>query len=162
MSEKLQAFFRFLEARIRIVAWVVGVLLLGAVMYLKSSEAPTPPPSGGGGSTPWPPQDDAAEAKRIQGAVMAEVKPVEQSDYGYLISNSMFNVKSVRNAVEQEAQANERYEEAQRLFRERNYQSAMTAVDDVLRLRPTHLPARQLKESLEKILNAPEDGGAQP
>jgi tetratricopeptide (TPR) repeat protein len=153
MDERLLAAWRFFETHTRAVAFSIGLVLLGIVFGLYFGEgssetagAATPPVSSStaGGSR------DGAE--KVASAMASPVKPFEETDLAPLIHSSMFNVKDIRTAIQQEAEANAVYEEAARLFDAGKYKDALEACEKALAHRPMHFRSRELKTKIEGML----------
>ncbi|HUT24542.1 MAG TPA: tetratricopeptide repeat protein [Sumerlaeia bacterium] len=153
MDERLLAAWRFFETHTRAVTLAVALVLFGAVFSLYFTEGSTdipPPPPPPASSTSG---ESRGSAETIASAVASPVKPFGETDFAPLIHSSMFNVKDIQTAIQQEAQANAVYEEAARLFDAGKYKDALEACEKALAHRPMHFKSRELKAKIEGILN---------
>ena len=155
MNEKLVSLWNLVEANLRLVTISVFITLLLIVMGLQATEkadsAEISIPTGA------PPKDTKAiladpAAETIIGVLESSKTPITVTAFAPLISNSMFDVKAVLNAVALESQANQRFDEAYRLSNERKYREALEICKEVLTMRPGHLRAQELKNNLEETL----------
>jgi hypothetical protein len=74
--------------------------------------------------------------------------------FGLLVFPLLLGLQAVQDAVAQEAQANQLFQQALQLSNEKRYREALDICKQVLTIRATHLPALQLKADLEKTLRA--------
>ena len=163
MQDKMQALWQRVEPHLR---WVVGgafVVLLGVVIYLSMSETPDfarsdePPATAAaattGTDTEDKPKKDKDSMKIMRGENAAGLIPIQDSPFRLLTVNSMFDVKAVRNAIELEKVASQKYAEALSLWRDQQFREALSKCDEVLAIKPDHTRALDLRKSLEEKLN---------
>jgi len=155
MEQQLLNLWRHIEANLRVTAFSVFGFLLLLVFVIYAMESGTPPAepiasTGQGQPPPMAVVDPAAEV--IQKELYGEKPPIESSPVAPLITNNMFDVRAIQNAIAQDQQANRRYEIALRLYNERKYREALDACNEVLAIRSAHFPAQQLKATIEAKL----------
>lgn len=157
MEQQLLNLWRHIEANLRVTVFSVFGILLLLVFVVYAMESGAPPAetfaSTGQGQGQPPPMavvDPAAEV--IQKDLYGEKPPIESSPIAPLITNNMFDVRAIQNAIAQDQQANRRYEIALRLYNERKYREALDACNEVLAIRSAHFPAQQLKTTIEAKL----------
>ncbi len=152
MSDKLQALLQFLEARIRIIAFLVGGVMLGAVYYISVSDA---------GFAPRPPEPPAVVTPAptpVVGAAMQKefdlgAVPIESSEFTDMISNSMFDPKRIIEKGDLDRKAMRKYQEALQAFNNQDYRNAFDLCNDALGFNPTHKQTLDLLKRVEKVIN---------
>ena len=153
MPEKLQNFLRMLQARLRVIAFIVATAMFGFVFYLYQSESGGIPETGVGGGKSKKVELDRDDHERLEAILARNERPIEETEFLDLLSDSMFSVKAVRDAVEQEEKANEKSKEALRQYQDKEYADAYRLCKEALALRPNHFQARALMKELDKIMD---------
>jgi len=164
MDERLTALWQAIEPRLRIIMFALFAVFLAFIFYLKFAESTAQDNLVSSPPAPQQPRGNSQAADAIRAIVLEkQAKPIEETEYASLISNSMFNVKMVLDEVEKDRRAQGIMTEAQALVAQGQNQQALEKVNQVLSLRPAFLGARQLRDELQKrIGGAPEADGAQP
>lgn len=153
MQEKLVAYWHTIEAHLRIVVFALFILMLLIIIYLKNNDGAEALEANATAKTktdPIPPTDDLV--KTIRENIAKTPVPIAKTEFANLITNSMFDVKAIRDAMEQEKSANDKYQQAFLLFNEKKYREAYDLVNQCLKIRQNHLPAKKLLGEIEQIL----------
>ena len=149
---QLLALWHFIEPRLRpavLLLFVAMLLTVIFIWYQESSSVELPDPT----RPPVPPPPGTAIADTLNALTVAPPE-IEKTPLRSLIVSDMFNIREVQEAVLQEKRANEIFARAQELAKQQKYREALQTCDQVLTIRPNHLPARQLKEQMQKKLDS--------
>ena len=157
MQDRLLALWHAIEVRIRVVTPAVFGVLLLTVLALKALESDQSSVSEAALMSAKKSQVSATTATAalvasLEERLSAKRQSIERSTFAPLITNSMFDVKAVLDAIALEAQANRRFEDALRLYNERKYRESLEVCKEVLSIRSGHIRAQQLKTTLEEKL----------
>ena len=158
----MQSFLQTLRARLRLIAFLVGAAMLGAVVYLWMSD------TGEQALTPVIPTTfpvKALEHKRdvpeaIQQQLASAGVPIDQSPLNRLIADDMFSPKAVEANIERDRQAVQKIAEADAAKAAGNPQEALRLAKEALAIAPYHLRASRMVRELESALAPPPEGGA--
>ena len=180
MQEKLVVLWQFLEPRLRVVMVLVFLGLLGLILFLRSTEGldawtppgiATPQPTPGPTVTPGPDgappigatptpvptpnvadalKEDRTAADNVGNIMYAVPKSVDKTPYGSLIVHSMFSIKQVLDQPGREQIIRDLYNEAIRLYNEKNLTASLAKCNEVLAIRPNHIEALDLKQKLQR------------
>lgn len=165
MQEKLNLLWQQILANLRIIIFVVFAIMLGFVVYLQISESPDVQGSvASAAGDVEQPEDYGDSDEVLSERLLGENEPIERSRYAYLIRDSMFNVKAIQDAIKQESEANEKFQEALRARGQGNLEGALELCNEALTIRPQHLRARQLRAELRQELGLADEpeADAQP
>jgi hypothetical protein len=160
MQEKLAAYWHTIEPHLRMVVFALFILMLLIVVYLKNNDGADVVESTSGPAKATvdkvPPTGDLV--KKVHESLAKTPSPISSTQYAPLITNSMFDVKAVHDAVEQEKTANDKYQQAFLLFNEKKYREAYDLANQCLKIRQNHLPAKKLMGEIEQILEGVRTG----
>jgi hypothetical protein len=164
---------------------LVFVALLGLILFLRSTESldawtppgiATPQPTPGAAVTPGPGEtplagatptpvptpnladaliEDRTAANNVGNVMYAVPKSVEKTPYASLIVHSMFSIKQVMDPAGREALIRDLYNDATRLYAERNLAASLAKCNEVLAIRPNHIEALDLKQKLQREMGGP-------
>lgn len=148
MDEKLLIVWHWMEPRLKIIMMVVFAVLLGLVYYVKSSEQPGGMALGPGAQKPDPFKGSRESVKVVQNALYVPPAPIEKTSVSILLTNSMFNLKTVLGESEKVQMVQNLFREAQSLDRQGKTRLALEKCEEVLALHPQHLGANSLKNKL--------------
>jgi hypothetical protein len=160
MQEKLGAYWHAIEAHLRIVIFSLFILMLLVVVYFKNNDgaAAIAADSGSTATKPDPVPVTEGLVKQVHESLAKTPAPISATAYAPLITNSMFDVKAIRDAMEQEKSANDKYNQAFALFNEKKYREAYDLANQCLKIRQNHLPAKKLVGEIEQILEGVRSG----
>jgi hypothetical protein len=151
MPDNLQAFLQMLQARLRLIAFLVAAAMLGAIVYLKVSDTgPRLPP------LPETPTAVVLEHKLEVGqAIAQEISrgevPIEKSPLHNLITDDMFSSRAIQTNVQNEKRASDKVTEAERAKVGGNPQEAKRLIQEALAIYPRHLAALRMQKDLEGL-----------
>ncbi len=151
---------KVLEKRLRLIVFIILALLLGAVYQIYNKDAVAANNLGApsrSGKLLQIPAPQPASMKIIQANLANRQNPIHQSSVNMLLSDSMFNAKTIKDAQAREAQAARLINSAEQLSNQKKYADAYKNVQEALKLQPGHIKAQNLKKKLETILNISED-----
>lgn len=151
MNDKLQNLLQILEAKIRPIAFFVGVGLLGAVFYISANDSGTLDEYISTVTTAAPVNDRAA-ALAIHAEVRKENERIEDTQFVNLITNSMFSVYDIKQEADKEKMARDMFNAARKLYNAGKYAEAARKSQEVLKLRPNHSRAKDLMEKIRRDL----------
>lgn len=148
MPDNMQNLLQILQARMRVIAFLVAFAMLGAIVYLKVSDA-------GPKLTPLPPTPSpvALEHKQevaqdITREFSGDEVPIEKSVLRNLITDDMFSSKAIQENIQKERQATDKVAEAERV-KAGNPKEALRLVLEALAIYPHHLGAARMQKELE-------------
>ncbi len=167
MKDQLNEIGKKLLARLDLTVLGVLVAILIATSYLFLSESgytvPPPPDRQIKSFTAKLPvdgenyeaQENYVEAvERVRDRFVSTSKSIQEDpEMTRLIRRNMFSKKSVDEQVESARELNQRYQEAERDFRQQNYEAARSKLDEILQQDPNHVDARALKNQIEELLS---------
>ncbi len=140
----------------------VLVVLLGVVYYLKSNENFVPPKS----TPPSEVKPDPILPVRELDLALERLNPpppLEKTRVGVVKQFDMFDVQVVEDTKAREQKANQMYAEAQALAAQGKIKEALDRTEDIFKVYPPHIQAKELRAELQKKLNAtPAPAGASP
>ncbi|MFW5870833.1 MAG: hypothetical protein ACOCVL_04100, partial [Candidatus Sumerlaeota bacterium] len=145
VPEKLMSALKWMEKRLRLIAFVLLLALLGGVYYLKSSDKPIEVETPGRTSQKSIPSGDPPSKEKIEAIKADNRKPINETAMNVVLSDNMFSVKAVKEAEERERQAVQLYQQARRLYQQDDYAEAYKRVQEALTYRPNYIRAQDLK-----------------
>ena len=154
MSPKQEGLWRTLKTKIdKVVIAVFGILLLVMALLYFNYETTVVSPE-----LPVPKEHDlkdrTAESQDYQ-LLMRRTNPefeFEESDYYVLGTFNMFDYQTVRDKETIDREADAKFGVAKTLRDEGDMQGALKRCNEVLLIRPSHIPAREMKAEIEKRL----------
>ncbi|HBF33875.1 TPA: hypothetical protein DDW35_04870 [Candidatus Sumerlaeota bacterium] len=161
MEEQLLKVWLLIEPKLRVIVFIFFALMLGAVVAIKMNERVDIAGFEENQKKLKVLPSSVGTAEKLQQSlyVVSSQTLTNQSKYASLMDDSMFNVKVVSDT---EKQASEKYQEAEKLYQQQQYQEALNKNEEVLAINPNYLKSQTLKKDILQKLSGDKNSPSNP